>query len=112
MPTTTQSWFSQFVAFLESGAQKVESEIVAVAEDVGSVAVQYGEEFLSSLADIALGSVLKQAPLVLSGAEKFGTAVTDVIQYVETQGKTIAINDAHAVVQAAYNKVVQVAGSL
>jgi hypothetical protein len=105
MTTSTQSWFSQLVGFLETEASAVEADIAAVAADIGPLIVQYGEEFLSSLAQIAIGAVLKQAPLVISGAEKFGVAVTSVVQQVEAQGKTIAINDAHAVVQAAYNSI-------
>jgi hypothetical protein len=104
-----QSWFSQFVGFVEAEAQAAEAKIVEVADEIGPVVVEYSEEFLSSLAQIAIGAVLQQAPLVISGAEKFGGAVTTVIQSVETQGKTIALNDAHAITQAAYNAVQQVA---
>ena len=98
-------------AYIESEAKKAEDEIVKLANEFGPTILQYGEEFLASLAQIALGEVLQEAPLVMSGAEKFGVAVTSVVEQVEAQGKQIAIQDAHLVVQAAYNKAAQIAGS-
>jgi len=99
------SWFSQLVSFIEAKAQAAEAEVVKVAEEIGPVVVQYTEEFLSSLAEIAVGAVLKQAPLAISGAEKFGSAVADVVQSVEAQGKSLAIQDAQAATQAAYQSI-------
>lgn len=82
-----------------------EQRIVALAEDIGPVVLKYTKEFLTSVAQIALGAVLDQVPLVLSGAEKFGAAVTHVIQQVEAKGQTIAVTDAQLAVQATYEKV-------
>lgn len=111
-PVPVQSWFSQFVGFVETEAKAVESKIVEIASEIGTEVVQYGEEFLSSLAQIAVGAVLHEAPAVISGAEKFGNAVATVIQSVEAQGKQIAITDAHAVVTSAYNAVKSVAATV
>jgi len=108
-PVPVQSWFANFVSFVETEAKAAEDKIVQVANEIGPVIVQYTEEFLSSLAQVAIGAVLDQAPLAISGAEKFGNAVANVLQTVEAQGKTMAINDVHAVVQSAYTAVKQVA---
>lgn len=103
-----QSWFAGFVGTLETEAKNFASAAVEnvenfVTQDVEPVA----EAFFPALAQIALGAVLQQAPLILSGAEKFGAATVSVIQQVEAQGQTLATNDAHAVVQAAFDKLKQ-----
>lgn len=101
----TTNFLQDLEAGLEAAAIKFEDEIKQIASEVAPIALQYGEEFIKALGEIALGAVLKQIPLLISGTEKFGIAVTSVVQQVEAQGKPIAIQDAQLAVQAAYNKV-------
>lgn len=61
------------------------------------------EAFFEAFAQIALGAVLQQVPLVVSGAEKFGTAVTSVIQQAEAKGWAVAVPAAQQLVQQVYN---------
>lgn len=61
------------------------------------------EVALEDLAEIAGKAVLAQASSVLSGQEKFGAAVTDVVQTVEASGKTVALSSAQTAVQAAFS---------
>lgn len=102
-------WFRGLETQAAAAFKKLETEAVdeaeKVAKAIGPVIVADLEDFLSAIGTIAIGAVLKQAPLVLSGAEKFGAAVTHVVQQVEEQGKTIAIQDAQMAVQGAYHAV-------
>lgn len=105
------SFFTNLGAYLEAEALKVEAEIKKIAAEVGPYLLNDLESFATTLAQIAIGAVLKQALLVLSGSEKFGAAVTDVVQQVEINGKQIEINDAQAVVQQAYQTIAKIANS-
>ena len=57
---------------------------------------------LGDLAELALDAVLAQAGTVASGREKFGKAVTSVVQTVEKNGKTVLQQTAEMAVQQAY----------
>lgn len=83
-------------------ADKAENEIVAVAEAIVPPVVNVLEVGLADLADIAGTAMMAQVGKVMSGTEKFGTAVTDVIQTVEAQGKVVALQTAQSAVQQAY----------
>lgn len=103
------TWFDNLVtqakAELTKLATEAETEAKKIYDAVEPVVVSDLEAFLSAIGSIAVGAVLKQAPLFLSGAEKFGAAVADVIQQVEAQGKPIAVADAQMAVQGAYHAV-------
>ena len=107
MPQTTQTapWYVQLEGFLEAEAQKAKAEITKLYSEIEPVVIEYGEDFLASLAQIAMGAVLQQIPLLISGGEKFGAAVTETYQTLVAQGKPLAIQDAQLAVQAAYAKV-------
>lgn len=90
------SWFSSHIidpirSKLETFWGKIEPNIEADLE-----------AFFSAFAQIALGAVLEQAPLVISGAEKFGTAVTSVIQQAESKGWQVALPAVQQLVQQVY----------
>ncbi len=105
------SIITDFVATLEADAKAVEDKIVQFAGQFLPPVVNDAEIALCEVAQIALNAVLKAAPLAISGSEKFSTAFTDVVQAVEAQGKTIAINTANMVVQQAYLTAQSVAKS-
>lgn len=96
-------WFakleSQALARLKADGQKA----LIIAENVGEFVVDEAEIGLEELGSIALDAVETEAPKVLGGGEKFGSAVTNVIQTVEAKGKTILVSDAQAAVQNAYH---------
>ncbi|HEY1806077.1 MAG TPA: hypothetical protein VGG45_16505 [Terracidiphilus sp.] len=99
------TWFANLEAEAKAAVAKLEGDVAVLAAQIGPVVVSDLEAFLSAVGQIAIGAVLKQAPLVLSGAEKFGAAVVDVVQQVEIQGKAVAVADAQFAVQAAYRAV-------
>ena len=103
------SWFANLETQAINEFHTLETEAAdeakKIAAAIGPVVVQDMEEFLSAIGQIAIGAVMKQAPLVLSGTEKFGSAVADVVQQVEAQGKAVAVSDAQMAVQAAYHAV-------
>lgn len=67
------------------------------------------EVAIEDVAEIAAKAVLEQAPKVISGQEKFGNAVTFVVQQVQSSGKTIAVQTAQAAVQIAYLEAQKIA---
>lgn len=103
------TWFTALEAQAKAEFEKLvsegEAEAKKIADAIGPVIVADLENFLSAIGQIAIGAVMKQAPLVLSGAEKFGNAVASVVQQVEGQGKAILVSDAQMAVQAAYHAV-------
>lgn len=98
--------FSSVIADLEAEAKGAIANFVggveAVAEKIAPVVVQDVEDFLRQLGSIALGAVMNELPKAISGNEKFGSAVSNVIQTVEAQGKPIAVQDAQQAVQNAF----------
>lgn len=91
------------VAAVEGGVEKL-------AEEIGAVVIPEAEALLKELFQIAIGAVIAEAPKVLSGAEKFGNAVANVVQTAEAKGKAVIVADAQLAVQGAF-KAVQAAVS-
>lgn len=60
------------------------------------------EVAFEDLAALAGKAILAEAPKLISGSEKFGNAVANVVQTVEAGGKTVLINTAQAAVQTAF----------
>lgn len=92
-------------ATIKADLAAVENGLEKVAETVAPVVVDAAEAFLREIFTIAAQAVLAEAPKVISGTEKFGNAVTNVIQTVEAQGKTILLQDAQMAVQGGYHIV-------
>lgn len=93
---------------IETAAKALWSKIVAVADAIEPIVETAVEDTIEDLGTIAMNAVITQAPLVISGTEKFGAAVTSVVQTVEAAGKTIPEQNAQVAVQAAYVKAQQV----
>lgn len=91
-----------FVANLEAFFASAAAEVEKVASAFLPKLEQLVEVALEDLASIAGQAVLTQAANVISGQEKFGAAVTDVVQTVEASGKTVAIQTAQTAVQTAF----------
>jgi hypothetical protein len=87
------------------------AKIKAALPGIESVAEAEAGSFISAIAQIALGAVISQLPLVLSGSEKLGAAVASTVMQVEAQGKNIVISDAQAAVQAAHDHLVETTGT-
>jgi hypothetical protein len=96
------TWFAE----LESEAKEKLAALGAEAEHIivkiGPVVAADIESALEELGKLALGAVIAEAPKLISGREKFGNAVANIVQSVEGQGKTILTQDAQMAVQNAY----------
>jgi len=100
-PTGLAAFTANAEAWIEAEWAKIEPYAASFEQAVESDV----EIAFEDLAQISLGAVLAQAPAVLSGAEKFGTAVTSVVQTVEAAGKTVAVTTAQTAVQQAYDTI-------
>jgi hypothetical protein len=104
--TVTTDWFTTFVGELETAAEAALPEIEAKAKEVGGQILTLADKAIGSMAQIAVSSVLKNVGLDIPGEQKFGSAVTNYLETVETQlGFLPSQPDAHAAIQAAYTKV-------
>lgn len=99
------SFFSDLEAELAAGVKALGAEIVKVATYFKPVIVASAQE----LGQIALQAVLTEAPKVLAGSEKLSNATSSVLTTLGAAGKTVAISDAQAAIQAAYNAIASAA---
>lgn len=105
------TWFANLEVEAKTEIDKLGAEAEVIAEKVGKVIIPEVEAFLKELGSLAIQAVIAEAPKLISGSEKFGSAVTSIVQTVESQGKAIAIQDAQMAVQGAF-RAVQVAVSV
>lgn len=97
--------FDTYVAMAETKLKAMiatgEAEAIAIYDKIEPVVEPELVSFAESVGEIALGAVLKQVPLIAAGTEKFGAAVTDVVQTVEANPTlpAIAMSDAQQAVQ-------------
>lgn len=98
----TTNPINDFVTKAEAYIKTIEADVIKVADEFLPELEDILEVALEDLAEIAVGAVLKEAPLVIDGTEKFGSAVATVIQTVEASGKTVALQTAQTAVQTAY----------
>jgi hypothetical protein len=96
-------WFSELESEAKAKLVALGQEAEAIVEQVGPVVVADVEEALDELGTLALDAVMAEAPKVISGQEKFGNAVANVVQSVEAQGKPVLVQDAQMAVQGAYH---------
>lgn len=101
-----------FVQRLEAFFTKAETDFEKFVDAFLPKLEHTVEVAFADLAELAGRSVLDEATKLISGQEKFGNAVANVIQSVEVKGKTVALNVAQASVQAAFETAVDVAKSL
>lgn len=97
--------FSQLEGFFETAWTEVKADAVELWDATETTIVSDLEALWSFAAPIAINAVMAQVSSVASGAEKFGNAVTNVVQTVEAAGKPIVEADGQALVQNAYNFV-------
>lgn len=93
------SFWTDFETAIKAEASKVLAQVEALAVKLKPLAIATAED----VATIALGAVMQQAPLVISGTEKLAAATASVINTLATQGKSVAVANAQAAVQVTYN---------
>lgn len=107
--TINNSAVNDFVSRVKAFFKKEEVYFKEVAAEFLPKLENALEIALEDLAEIAGKAVLTEAVSALSGSEKFGTAVTNVVQTVEASGKTVGIATAQAAVQTAFLTAQEVA---
>ena len=95
------SFFTDLENALKAEVEKIKPTLESIYQFFKPLVVAGAEE----VAQAALGAVLKQAPLVISGEEKLNAATASVISTLGSTGKTVAADIATAAVQAAYSAV-------
>lgn len=90
-----------FLNFLKNGLAGIGNRFLALI--VPSLKVG-----LTEVVSIATAAVVAEAPKLISGQEKFDSAVKNVVNTVKSQGKVIATATAKVAVQAAYEAVFKV----
>ena len=96
------TWFADLEVEAKEKLVALGAETEHVIEKIGPVVVADIESALEVLGKLALDAVIAEAPKLISGREKFGNAVANVVQTVEGQGKAILVQDAQMAVQNAY----------
>lgn len=71
-----------------------------------SILIPTAKAALSDVVSIAGAAVIAEASKTISGQEKFGNAVQNVINTVKAQGKVVAVSTAQVAVQAAYEALI------
>lgn len=107
--TINNSAINDFVTRVKAFIKKEEAYFKEVAAEFLPKLENALEVALEDLAEIAGKAVLTEAVAAISGNEKFGAAVTHVIQTVEASGKTVALSTAQTAVQTAYLTAQEVA---
>lgn len=95
------SFWTDFESFVKTAIKNIESELVTIATKIKPLLIAGAEE----LATAALNAVVSEAPKVVSGAEKFDSAVSTVVTGLAGRGKSVAATVAAAAVQTAYNEL-------
>ena len=96
------TWIANLEIEAKTKLDALGAEAQHIVEKIGPVVVADIESALEALGKLALDAVIAEAPKLISGGEKFGSAVTNVVQAVEGQGKTVLVQDAQMAVQNAY----------
>jgi hypothetical protein len=112
MSLITVNGLAAFEANIEAWIVKEAARIKPLADKFLGTVADDAEAAFASLAAIAGEAVLAQAPALISGQEKFGAAVTNVVQTVEAQGKTVAIQTAQLATQQAFEAIATAAKAL
>jgi hypothetical protein len=97
-----ENWFADLESEAKEKLAALGAEAERVIEKIGPVVVEDIETALEALGKLALDAVIAEAPKLLSGREKFGSAVANVVEAVEGQGKAILVQDAQMAVQNAF----------
>jgi hypothetical protein len=95
------SFWTDFEASIHTAIINTWAEIEKIGTLIKPMAIATAED----VATIALGAVMQQAPLVLSGSIKLANATASVISTLASQGKSVVASQAEAAVQATYNEL-------
>lgn len=95
------SFFTDLEASIISAAKVAETKLAQVYQFFKPTIIATAEE----LGVLALNTVLAKAPLVISGQEKFDSAVSDIKSGLAAQGKTAGLALIATAVQAAHDYV-------
>ena len=96
------TWIANLEIEAKEKLDALGAEAQHIVEKIGPVVVADIGSALEELGKLALDAVIAEAPKLISGREKFGSAVTNVVQSLEGQGRTILVQDAQMAVQNAY----------
>jgi len=97
-----ETWFADLESEAKERLAALGAEARHIVEKIGPVVVEDIEQALEELGKLALDAVIAEAPKLISGREKFGNAVANVVQSVEGEGRAILVQDAQMAVQNAY----------
>lgn len=103
MPAT--GIFSELEGFFENAWTTIKTDAVELFTETETAVINDLKALWSFAAPIALNAVVTEAGKAISGTEKFGNAVQNVVQTVEAAGKPIVVADGQALVQNAYNYI-------
>ena len=95
------SFWNDFETFLKNAINAVGNTLGSIAVHIKPILVAGAEE----VATAALNAVMAEAPKVISGSEKFDSAVSNVVTGLASRGKSVGIAVASAAVQTAYNEL-------
>lgn len=104
-PSVLQDLEAPFVKLwqdIEAEAKKVGPELEALAVTEEQAAVATIEQVFDVGAPLAVAAVIQQAPLLISGQEKFSNAVTSVAQDLEAKLGPVAMGNVQTLVQNTY----------
>jgi hypothetical protein len=87
---------------LKAEAAKLEAAAIERLKELETVAVADIKDVFSVGAPLAVKAIEAEAVKVASGQEKFGSAVTSVMQQLETELGPVAIQDVQALIQLAF----------
>lgn len=99
------SFFSDIRAKLSLVVDSVRDKVVAFAQYFLPKAEALVEVALEDLLTLATNAVLAEAPKVISGQEKFASAVNTVVSQLKVAGQSAANNTVNAAVQLAYLEI-------
>lgn len=95
------SFWTDFDKFLKDAINAISNELGHFADLIKPLLIAGAEEIATS----ALNAVMAEAPKVISGSEKFDSAVNNVVTGLASRGKAVGVAVAAAAVQTAYNEL-------
>jgi len=103
--------FVQLWSDIQTEAAKIETGLKALAVTVETDAVAAIEDVFKIGAPLAVAAIMQQIPLLISGAEKFGNAVTSVAQDLQAKLGPVTIADVQTLVQTTFTGLTKIASA-
>lgn len=110
--TTSPDFLTEIWTGFQTEAAKFETGALALARTLTATAVADFEQVVGIGAPLAAQAVVGEAAKPGSGQEKFGNAVTSVMQQLETALGPVAVQDVQALVQLAFRSLPAIAAAL